>query len=94
MMPAVVNLSLLTLNQLFRMRRVIVVTCRSRSCTYSREYSGWHLAKMIQDVGDGEISLRRLAERSICSRCGVRRMIFTIKPKEEPPDPGPTVAAS
>ena len=50
------------------------------------------MAKLMQDLGE-DMSVHRLSERSKCSQCGVKRIRFTIKPKDEPPDPGPTVAA-
>ena len=73
----VVILSMLTLKQLFRLRRKIVVSCRH--CKYSREYSGWHLAVLMQEF-DENTPLLRLAERSKCSQCGVKRMVFSIEP--------------
>jgi len=74
---AVVILSMLTLRQLFRVRRKIVVSCRH--CKYSREFSGWRLAILMQEF-DEDTPLLRLAEKSKCSQCGVRRMVFSIEP--------------
>ena len=87
---AVVILSALTLRKLFHLRRKVVVSCRH--CGYRREYAGWYLAKLMQDVGE-DISVHRLSERSKCSQCGVRKMRFDIERRDgEGPDEPPIVA--
>jgi RNase P subunit RPR2 len=69
------------------------VTVSCRHCGYSREYAGWYLAKLMPELGEGS-SVHRLAERSKCSRCGVKRMRFTIELRDKPPECEPPAAAS
>jgi hypothetical protein len=58
------------------------VTVTRRHSGYSRDYVGGYPAKLMQELGEG-VSVDRLAERSKCSQCGVKRMRFTIEPRDK-----------